>query len=218
MIECKDLVKTYKNGDNETTVLKGVSFNIKDGEFIAVMGPSGSGKSTLMHILGCLDNPTSGTYMLEGKEVTDNTSNSTLAFIRRDKIGFIFQTFNLLPRTSALNNVLLPAIYSGIKNRKSKAMELLKKVGLEKKIKNNPNQLSGGEQQRVAIARSLMNDPLIILADEPTGNLDSKSGKEVMKLLRDLNKEGKTIIVVTHDKIIADEADRIINMKDGRII
>jgi len=218
IIETKKLVKTYGNNENKFNALNGVDLVIHADEFIAIMGPSGSGKSTLMHILGCLDKPTSGTYFLEGKEVTENTSASSLAYIRRDKIGFIFQTFNLLPRTSALANVMLPAIYSGIKNRKEKALELLKKVGLEKKIKNKPSELSGGEQQRVAIARSLMNDPLIILADEPTGNLDSKSGSDIMKLLRELNEEGKTIVVVTHDKVIADEADRIINMKDGKIV
>lgn len=218
IIETKKLVKTYGTGENKFNALDGIDLIIKADEFIAIMGPSGCGKSTLMHILGCLDKPTSGVYFLEGKEVTTETSSSALAFIRRDKIGFIFQNFNLLPRTSALANVMLPAIYSGIKNRKQKAIELLKKVGLGKRLNNKPNQLSGGEMQRVAIARALMNDPLIILADEPTGNLDSKSGKEIMKLLRELNKEGKTIVVVTHDEIIADEADRIIRMKDGKII
>lgn len=218
IIETKKLIKTYGAGEAKFNALEGIDLVIRADEFVAIMGPSGCGKSTLMHILGCLDKPTSGIYLLEGKEVSDNTSNSSLAFIRREKIGFIFQTFNLLPRTSALNNVMLPAIYSGVKNRKEKALELLKKVGLERRLKNKPNELSGGEQQRVAIARALMNDPLIILADEPTGNLDSKSGEDIIKLLRDLNKEGKTIIIVTHDQNIAKKADRIVNMKDGRII
>lgn len=218
IIETKKLVKTYGTGETKFNALNGVDLIIRADEFVAIMGSSGSGKSTLMHILGCLDRPTSGTYMLEGKEVSSDTSSSSLAFIRREKIGFIFQTFNLLPRTSALNNVILPAIYSGLKKRKEKALELLKRVGLEKKIKNKPNELSGGEQQRVAIARALMNDPLIILADEPTGNLDSKSGEEIIKLLKELNEEGKTIVMVTHDRHIAEKADRIINMKDGKII
>ena len=218
IIEVKKLIKTYGSGSAKFNALDSIDLIICADEFVSIMGPSGCGKSTLMHILGCLDKPTSGTYKLEGKEVTIQTSSSALAYIRRDKIGFIFQSFNLLSRTSALNNVLLPAIYSGIKNRKAKAIELLKKVGLEKRIYNKPNQLSGGEQQRVAIARALMNDPLIILADEPTGNLDSKSGADIMKLLRDLNKEGKTIVVVTHDETIADQSDRIIRMKDGKII
>jgi len=217
IIETKNLTKIYGQGKTKFNALNGVDLAIKAREFVAIMGPSGSGKSTLMHILGCLDGPTSGTYFLEGKEVTKHTSRSTLAYIRRDKIGFIFQTFNLLPRTSALNNVILPAIYSGLGNRKQKALELLKKVGLEKKIKNKSNELSGGEQQRVAISRALMNDPFIILADEPTGNLDSKSGADIMKLLRELNKEGKTIVVVTHDESIAKQADRIVRVKDGKI-
>jgi len=217
IIETKNLTKIYGSGNAKFNALNGVDLAIKDREFVAIMGPSGSGKSTLMHILGCLDRPTSGTYFLEGKEITKHTSRSTLAYIRRDKIGFIFQTFNLLPRTSALNNVILPAIYSGLRNRKQKALELLKKVGLEKKIKNKSNELSGGEQQRVAISRALMNDPFIILADEPTGNLDSKSGADIMKLLRELNKEGKTIVVVTHDESIAKQADRIVRVKDGKI-
>lgn len=218
IIEVENLVKTYGRKSAQFNAINGIDLTINDGEFVAIMGPSGSGKSTLMHILGCLDKPTRGNYLLEGKEVAQDTSSSTLAYIRRDKIGFVFQTFNLLPRTTALNNVILPAIYSGIKNRKNKARELLKKVGLEKRINHKPNELSGGEQQRVAIARALMNNPLIILGDEPTGNLDSKSGIEIMKLLRELNKEGKTIVVVTHDEIIAKQADRIIKMKDGKIV
>lgn len=218
IIETKNLTKIYGKGETEIKALDKVNFVVQDGEFVALMGPSGSGKSTLLNLLGCLDKPTSGTYLLERKEVAENTSPSALAEIRREKIGFIFQTFNLLPRTSALDNVLLPAIYSGIPNRKKKALELLKKVGLERRIRHKSNELSGGEQQRVAIARSLMNDPLIILADEPTGNLDSKSGLEIIKLLRDLNKEETTIIIVTHDSNIGKMADRIVKMKDGRVI
>lgn len=217
IIETKNLTKIYGKGETEIKALDKVDFVVQDGEFVALMGPSGSGKSTLLNLLGCLDKPTSGIYLLERKEVAENTSASTLAQIRREKIGFIFQTFNLLPRTSALNNVILPAVYSGIRDRKKKALELLKKVGLEKRINHPPSKLSGGEQQRVAIARSLMNDPLIILADEPTGNLDSKSGAEIIKLLRELNKNGVTIIMVTHDPNIGKLADRIIRMKDGKI-
>lgn len=218
IIETKNLTKIYGKGETEIKALDKVDFVVSDGEFVALMGPSGSGKSTLLNLIGCLDKPTSGTYLLERKEVAENTSAATLAQIRREKIGFIFQTFNLLPRTSALDNVVLPAVYSGIKNRKKKGLELLKKVGLEKRAKHKPSQLSGGEQQRVAIARALMNDPLIILADEPTGNLDSKSGLEIIKLLQSLNKEGTTIIMVTHDPNIGKLADRIVKMKDGRIV
>lgn len=218
IIETKNLTKIYGKGEAEIRALDKVNFVVRDGEFVALMGPSGSGKSTLLNLLGCLDRPTSGTYLLERKEMAGNTSASTLAQIRREKIGFIFQTFNLLPRTSALDNVILPAIYSGIKDRKKKALELLKKVGLEKRSRHKPSELSGGEQQRVAIARALMNDPLIILADEPTGNLDSKSGLEIIKLLRDLNKEGTTIIIVTHDANIGKMADRIVKLRDGKIL
>jgi len=218
IIETKELVKIYGQNSLQIKALDNVNLSINKGEFVAIMGPSGCGKSTLLYILGCLDKPNSGTYYLDGKEVSKKTSSKTLARIRGNKIGFIFQTFNLLPRTSALNNVILPAIYSGIKNRKKRAIELLSRVGLEKRIHHKPNQLSGGEQQRVAIARSLMNNPEIILADEPTGNLDSKSGAEIMKLLHELNQEGKTIIAVTHDENIAKQTQRIIRMKDGKII
>lgn len=218
IIETKNLTKIYGKGEAEIRALDKVNFIVKDGEFVALMGPSGSGKSTLLNLIGCLDKPTSGRYLLERKEVAENTSAATLAEIRREKIGFIFQTFNLLPRTSALDNVILPAVYSGIRDRKKKALELLKKVGLGHRAKHKPSELSGGEQQRVAIARSLMNDPLIILADEPTGNLDSKSGLEIIKLLRDLNKEGTTIIMVTHDPNIGEMADRVVKMMDGKIL
>lgn len=218
IIQIKNLSKTYGQGEGEVKALNTVDLAINKGEFVAIMGPSGCGKSTLLNMLGCLDKPNSGTYILDNKEVSVKTSAKTLAKIRRDKIGFIFQTFNLLARTSALNNVILPGIYSGIKNRKAKAIELLNRVGLEKRINHKPNELSGGEQQRVAIARALMNDPEIILADEPTGNLDSKSGEQIMKLLKELNQEGKTIIAVTHDENIAKQTGRIIRMKDGKII
>lgn len=218
IIETKKLSKIYGKGRTEVKALDKVDLKITKGEFVAIMGSSGSGKSTLLNILGCLDKPTSGSYLLENKAIVDKTKAETLAKIRREKIGFIFQTFNLLPRTSALNNVILPAIYSGLKNRKQKAKELLEKVGLEKRLNNKPNELSGGEQQRVSIARALMNKPQIILADEPTGNLDSKTGVGIMKLLRELNKEGVTIIAVTHDINIAKQTDRIIKMQDGKII
>lgn len=217
IIQIKKLLKTYGQGEAEVKALNGVDLEINNGEFVAIMGPSGCGKSTLLNMLGCLDKPNSGTYILDGKEVSYKTSSKMLAKIRRNKIGFIFQTFNLLARTSALDNVTLPAIYSGLKNRKEKAKELLNRVGLAKRINHKSNQLSGGEQQRVAIARSLMNNPEIILADEPTGNLDSKSGGQIMKLLKELNKEGKTIIAVTHDENIAKQTSRIIRMKDGKI-
>lgn len=218
IIEIKNLTKTYGRDDVSVKALSRVSLKVKKGEFLAIMGPSGSGKSTLLNILGCLDRPDNGTYMFLGREITRNTSSNTLARLRREKIGFIFQTFNLLPRTSALNNVMLPAIYSALKNRGQRAKELLDKVGLAERIKHTPNQLSGGEQQRVAIARALMNNPQMILADEPTGNLDSKSGQEIMHLLRGLNAEGVTIIAVTHDEKNARQADRVVKMEDGKII
>mgnify|MGYP001613110475 CR=1 FL=1 len=218
IIQIKKLSKTYGQGAATIQALRDINLDIKRGEFVAIMGPSGCGKSTLLNMIGALDKPDHGTYILDGKEVANTTNQKTLALIRRDKIGFIFQSFNLLGRTSALDNVILPAIYSGLTNRSQKAKEILYKVGLEKRIHHKPSQLSGGEKQRVAIARSLMNDPEIILADEPTGNLDSRSGGEIMKLLKSLNKEDKTIIAVTHDESIAKQADRIVRMKDGEII
>lgn len=218
IIEIRKLTKIYGKDRTEVKALNSVNLKIKRGEFVAIMGPSGSGKSTLLNILGCLDKPTSGSYLLENKAIVEKTKAITLAKIRREKIGFIFQTFNLLPRTSALNNVILPSIYSGLKNRKQKAKELLDRVGLENRLNNKPNELSGGEQQRVSIARALMNNPQIILADEPIGNLDSETGAGIMKLLRQLNNEGVTIIAVTHDNNIAKKTDRIIRMADGRII
>lgn len=217
VIEMKNIVKTYKTGKIEFTALKGINLAIKEGDFLAIMGPSGSGKSTCMHILGCLDRPTSGSYKLEGKEVA-TLSDNELAKIRNKKIGFVFQTFNLLSRTDSLHNVELPLVYSGDSNRKEKAMQALKMVGLEDKAKNKPNELSGGQQQRVAIARALVNNPSIVLADEPTGNLDTKSGVEIMKVFEKLNKDGKTIILITHESDIAAYAQKKVHFKDGMII
>jgi len=218
IIEIKNLTKIYGKGHSKIKALNRINLKIKKGEFLAIVGPSGSGKSTLLNIIGCLDNFDSGIYILEGKKLSRNTSANTLSRIRREKIGFVFQNFNLLPRVSALHNVMLPAIYSGLKGKKEKAKKLLKKLGLAKRINHRPNELSGGEQQRVAIARALINDPTIILADEPTGNLDTKSSQEIMKILKKLNNEGTTIIAVTHDESISKEADRILKMRDGKII
>jgi len=227
MIEVKSITKVYKSGPStslgqaiETKVLKSISFSINDGEFVAIIGPSGSGKSTLMHILGCLDAPTSGQYLFDGKDVSQ-LSDDELADIRKKKIGFVFQAFNLLPRTTVLRNVVLPLTYANIpKNRREEiAKQALLNVGLaEKHFYHFSNQLSGGEMQRVAIARALVNNPSIVLADEPTGNLDSKTGELVMETFRRLNEEGRTIILITHEKYIADNAKRKISIKDGEII
>jgi len=218
MIEIKDIKKTYKTGDVEFEALKGISFTIKDGEFVAIMGPSGSGKSTLMHILGGLDNPTSGTYFLDGKDVS-TLSDDELADIRKDKIGFVFQSFNLLPRTTVLRNVTLPLIYEGIEpeEREKRAKKALSLAGLDEgHFLNLSNQLSGGQIQRVAIARALVNNPSLILADEPTGNLDSKTSEIVLGTFQKLNKElGRTIILITHEQDIAEHADRILFIRDG---
>ncbi len=218
MIEVKDIKKEYNSGGESFLALKGVSFKINKGEFVAIMGPSGSGKSTLMHILGALDNPTSGSYFLDGKDVS-SLSDNELADIRRDKIGFVFQSFNLLPRTTVLRNVELPLIYSGIdeKERKIKAEESLISAGLDKEhFYHLSNQLSGGQIQRVAIARALVNEPSIILADEPTGNLDTKTGDIVLATFQKLNKEyGRTIILITHEQDVALHADRILFIRDG---
>lgn len=221
MIEVKNITKTYTSGIEPFTALKGLSFTINDGEFVAIMGPSGSGKSTLMHILGALDTPTSGTYLLDGRSVSDYNEDE-LAKIRRDKIGFVFQSFNLLPRTSALRNVTLPLVYAEVNEneRIERASAALKSAGLDPKhFHNLSNQLSGGQIQRVAIARALVNNPSLILADEPTGNLDSKTGEIVLGTFERLNKtHGRTVILITHERDVAEHADRIIVIKDGQII
>lgn len=219
MIECKNLCKTYANGDVETRAICGITFKIEKGEFVAIIGPSGSGKSTLMHILGALDVPTSGQYFLNGKEVS-KLDDDELSDLRRSKIGFVFQSFNLLPRTTVLRNVMLPLLFSDIsqKDREQRAREALKYAGLEEeKFQNLSNQLSGGQIQRVAIARSLINNPSIILADEPTGNLDTKTSRIVMETFKELNKKGHTIIIITHEMEVADFANRIIHIRDGNI-
>ncbi len=220
MIEVQNVTKTYNSGGVETKVLKGISFSIKDGEFVAIMGPSGSGKSTLMHILGCLDAPTSGQYFLEGKDVSQ-FSDDELADIRKKKIGFVFQSFNLLPRTTVLRNVVLPLVCANFprSERGEIAKKSLASVGLdESRFHHLSNQLSGGEMQRVAIARALVNNPAIILADEPTGNLDSKTGELVLETFQNLNQQGRTIILITHEKYIAEHAKRVISIKDGEVI
>jgi len=221
MIECKNITKKYVNGENETIVLKGLTFTINDGEFVAIMGPSGSGKSTLMHILGALDTPTSGQYLLDGKDVS-TLSDDELADIRKNKIGFVFQSFNLLPRSTVLRNVVLPLVYANVAKdeREKQARIALKNVGLdESHFLHLSNQLSGGQMQRVAIARALVNNPSLILADEPTGNLDTKTGEIVLATFQKLNDEkNHTIILITHELNVAEHADRIIKIRDGLII
>ncbi len=221
MIEIKDITKTYGSGEMALQALKGVSFTINDGEFVAIMGPSGSGKSTLMHILGCLDIPTSGTYFLDGKDVS-KMEDDELAEIRKDKIGFVFQSFNLLPRTTVLRNVMLPLIYAGVdeENREERASTSLLAAGLTKThFSHLSNELSGGQIQRVAIARALVNDPSLILADEPTGNLDSKTGEIVLSTFQELNeKQGCTVVLITHEQHVAAHARRIITLRDGVIL
>lgn len=219
MIRIKDIVKCYNQGAQEVYALAGVSLEVKEGEFVSIMGTSGSGKSTMMNILGCLDNPTSGEYYLDGIKVSD-LRDDELAEIRNQKIGFVFQSFNLLPKLNALENVELPMVYAGINpsERKERATEALKWVGLEKRIKHKQAELSGGQIQRVAIARSLVNNPKIIFADEPTGNLDSKSTLEILSIFQRLNDEGVTIVMVTHEPDVAQYTKRIVTFKDGKII
>ena len=219
MLGLRNVVKTYTSGNTVFNALDGVSLNIKKSEFVSITGPSGSGKSTLMHIIGLLDNPTSGEVLLQGRNIS-HLNESQLAQIRNVTLGFVFQQFNLLAKTSSLENTLLPLLYSDVpkSKREDLGIEMLTKVGLADKLKNTPAQLSGGQQQRVAIARALINDPKIILADEPTGNLDSKSGTDVMNLFHRLHQqEGRTIVLVTHDIELAQEADRIIIIKDGKV-
>jgi putative ABC transport system ATP-binding protein len=219
VIELKDIQKTYRIGDSEFAVLKGIDLQIEEGEFIALMGPSGSGKSTLLNIVGCLDRPTSGRFLLLGQDIS-LTSDDELARLRREELGFIFQTFNLIGRISVQKNVEVPMMLSGVarQNRKERALKLLDDVGLAHRSNFNPQNISGGERQRVAVARSLANDPRIIIADEPTGNLDLKNSNEVMKILGKLNQEGRTIIMVTHNPEITGNCSRVIKLRDGRIM
>ena len=218
IIEITDLARHYKMGETIVRALNGVTLNVEENEYIAIMGPSGSGKSTLMNMIGCLDTPTSGEYILNGNRVSE-LDDAELAQVRNREIGFVFQTFNLLPRTDCLSNVELPLIYSGIKSseRKKRATETLNRVGLGDRVDHKPNELSGGQRQRVAIARALVNNPSILLADEPTGNLDTKTGEEIMNLFEELYRAGNTIIVVTHENEIAEHARRIVRLRDGLI-
>jgi putative ABC transport system ATP-binding protein len=218
IIETTDLVKHYQMGDQLVEALRGVSLQVRQGEFLVIMGSSGSGKSTLMHIMGCLDHPTSGKLLINEQDIS-TVNSAKLAELRNQKIGFVFQQFNLLARTTALNNVELPLLYAGVSSaeRRRRAEAALDKVGLSHRLGHYPNQLSGGEQQRVAIARALINDPPIIMADEPTGNLDTRSGIEILEILQDLNGNGITLVMVTHEREVAEHGDRIIHIRDGRI-
>ncbi|MBI4033142.1 MAG: ABC transporter ATP-binding protein [Candidatus Blackburnbacteria bacterium] len=218
MIRLEKVTKVYPMGDIDVAALRSINLEIKDREFVAIVGPSGSGKSTLMHLIGLLDRPTRGRVFLGGRDVS-KISEEKRAELRNKHIGFVFQTFNLLPRASALDNVSMPLVYSGMKSqeRAVRATEALRRVGLEHRLRHHPSQLSGGEQQRVAIARALVNNPSIILADEPTGNLDTRSGREILRLLKDLNKSGDTVVLVTHELALARSATRIIKIKDGEV-
>jgi len=218
MIEIRDITKIYMMGNTEVRALDGVTFDVEENEYITIMGPSGSGKSTLMNLIGCLDTPTSGTYILNGQDVSQ-LEDHELAEVRNREIGFVFQTFNLLPRTDCLANVELPLIYSGIKTgeRRARASRTLERVGLGDRMDHKPNELSGGQRQRVAIARALVNEPSILLADEPTGNLDTKTGQEIMMLFEELYRMGNTILLVTHETEIAAHARRVIRLRDGKI-
>jgi len=218
VIEIRDIIRDFQLGQETVHVLKGINLDIEIGEYVAIMGPSGSGKSTLMNLLGCLDTPTAGSYILNGKDVSQ-MSDDELAEIRNTEIGFVFQTFNLLPRTTALDNVALPMVYAGKSKseRTKRAEEVLTDVGLADRMDHKPNQLSGGQRQRVAVGRALVNHPSIILADEPTGNLDSKTGMEIMGLFDDIHKAGNTVIMVTHEEEVAAHANRIIRLRDGMV-
>ncbi|MDQ6894951.1 MAG: ABC transporter ATP-binding protein [Acidobacteriota bacterium] len=218
MIDIRDITKVYEMGQEQVHALSGINLGVERGEYLAIMGPSGSGKSTLMNLIGCLDTPTSGSYVLNGREVARMTDDE-LAAIRNQEIGFVFQTFNLLPRTNALQQVELPLVYSGLarKERRERAVKALEAVGLGDRMNHQPNEMSGGQRQRVAVARALINDPSILLADEPTGNLDSQTGAEIMALFEDLNRRGNTIVLVTHEEDIAAHARRIVRLRDGKV-